>query len=218
MSAAPDHLRLSTGSGAHSRAVWLARLHRWHRISAAISLIGMLLFAATGFTLNHASQIEAHPVVVHRKAALPAALLPSIARSGDAHRTGPLPPPVIAWAHDALKVDTTGIDADWSDDEVAVSLARPGGDAWVRIDRESGAAEFEDTDRGWIAYLNDLHKGRHAGRAWSAFIDVFAIACLFFAITGLVILKLHAANRPSTWPLIGLGLLVPVVIALLFIH
>ena len=35
----------------------------------------MLLFAATGLTLNHASQIEAHPVVVDRQAQLPGAML-----------------------------------------------------------------------------------------------------------------------------------------------
>jgi hypothetical protein len=66
--------------------------------------------------------------------------------------------------------------------------------------------------------LNDLHKGRHAGAAWSGFIDVFAIACLVFCVTGLLILKLHAANRPATWPVTGLGLVLPALIALLLIH
>ena len=37
-------------------------------------------------------------------------------------------------------------------------------------------------------------------------------------ITGLLILKFHAANRPFTWPMVGLGILIPFVIALLFIH
>ena len=97
-------------------------------------------------------------------------------------------------------------------------MPRPGGDAWLRIDRESGAVEFEHTDRGWVSYLNDLYKGRHTGVAWSWFIDVFAAACLLFSITGLFILKLHAANRPTTWPLVALGLVIPVLLALLFIH
>ena len=41
------------------RGYWLRTLHQWHRISAAVCLIGMLLFAVTGITLNHAAQIEA---------------------------------------------------------------------------------------------------------------------------------------------------------------
>jgi hypothetical protein len=201
-----------------TRNVWLARLHRWHRIAGAVSLIGMLLFAATGFTLNHATQIEAKPVVISREGRLPAELLPSIAKRSGETRHGAVPAPVAAWARDAMRTSVAGIDADWSDDEVMVSLPRPGGDAWLRIDRSSGDAQFEDTDRGWIAYLNDLHKGRHAGAGWSLFIDVFAIACVAFSGTGLVILKFQAGSRPSTWPLIGLGVVIPVVVILLFIH
>jgi hypothetical protein len=44
--------------------------------------------------------------------------------------------------------------------------ARPGGDAWLRIGA-GGAAEYEITSRGAISWLNDLHKGRNTGAAWS---------------------------------------------------
>ena len=98
------------------------------------------------------------------------------------------------------------------------ALPRPGGDAWARVDLEAGEAEFELTDRGWISYLNDLHKGRNTGKAWSWFIDIFAAACLVFCLTGFFILKMHATKRPFTWPMVGMGLVIPVVLALLFIH
>ena len=208
----------ASDAGAAARARWLRELHRWHWISAALSLLGLLLFAATGFTLNHAAQIEASPVVVARQARLPAALHARVDASARPPKGAPLPPDVAAWAAGALGMDVAGRPAEWSPEEVLVSLPRPGGDAWVRIDRETFQAESEDTDRGWISYLNDLHKGRHAGRAWSAFIDAFALACLVFAVTGLLILKLHAAGRPLTWPVVGLGVVLPVVLALLFVH
>ena len=76
----------------------------------------------------------------------------------------------------------------------------------------------EITDRGWISYLNDLHKGRNSGAVWSLFIDVFAGACLIFALTGLLLLQLHAAKRKSTWPLVAAGLAIPTAIAVFFIH
>ena len=210
---------MSAAAGLPARAWWLKTLYRWHWISSAIALVAMLLFAATGLTLNHASQIEAHPVVVDRKATLPPALRAAHApRPGDAKRHDPLPADLADWVATALKVDVRGHPAEWSPEELYVALPRPGGDAWVRIDRTSGDAELEDTDRGWISYLNDLHKGRNAGSAWSWFIDAFAVACLVFTVTGLVILKMHAGNRPGTWPLVGLGLVLPVLLALLSIH
>ncbi len=99
-----------------------------------------------------------------------------------------------------------------------MAAPRPGGDAWVAIDRATGATTAEITDRGWISYLNDLHKGRNSGGAWSLFIDIFAFACLVFALTGLVLLQLHSAKRKSTWPLVGAGVAIPAAIAILFIH
>ena len=107
---------------------------------------------------------------------------------------------------------------EWSADEIYLSLPRPGGDGWLSIDRASGEVEYEVTRRGAVAYLNDLHKGRNAGPVWGWFIDVFALACLVFSITGLFLLKFHAARRASTWPLVALGLVLPVLLALIFIH
>jgi len=131
-----------------------------------------------------------------------------------------LPPALLEWLDRELDVDARGAAAkpEWSPDELYVSLPRPGGDAWLSIDLQSGELEYERTDRGWIAYLNDLHKGRHTGLAWSWFLDIFAVACLVFSLTGLVLLKMHAGNRAATWPMVGLGVVIPVVLALLFIH
>ena len=130
----------------------------------------------------------------------------------------PLPAAAEQWLSDTWKVQAGGRAAEWAVDEVYLPMPKAGGDAWVRIALEDGAAEFEKTDRGWISWLNDVHKGRNTGAAWNWFIDIFAGACLVFCITGLLILKFHAANRPFTWPMVGLGILIPFVIALLFIH
>lgn len=194
----------------------MRQLHQWHWISSALCLIGLLLFALTGITLNHARQIEVTPQVTHRNLGLPVGLRAAI--DGDDERKTGLPAAVGAWLDDRLQAQVTGRVAEWSADEIYLSMPRPGGDGWLSIDRASGAVEYELTRRGAIAYLNDLHKGRHAGAAWSWFLDVFALACLVFAITGLFLLKLHAARRTSTWPLVTMGLVVPVLLALIFIH
>ena len=199
------------------RTFWLKHLHRWHWISAGVCLVAMLMFSITGITLNHSGQIAAKPVVATQDAKLPAPLLARIARATDAAKA-PLPPAVSEWVEGSIGVRDGGREAEWSDDEVYLSLPRPGGDAWLSIDRQSGAVHYERTDRGWISYLNDLHKGRNAGPIWGAFIDVFAGACVLFAGTGLFLLKMHAGRRPITWPLVALGLVLPAVLLILFVH
>ena len=203
-----------------SRAVWLKNLHQWHWISSALCLLGMILFSVTGITLNHASQIEAKPTIVRKQAEAPPAVtaeLKKLAADLDGEKA-PLPDAAEAWLRETWSVKAGGRSAEWSSDEIYLPMPKAGGDAWVRIGLEDGAAEFENTDRGWISWLNDVHKGRNTGAAWNWFIDIFAGACLVFCLTGLLILKFHAANRPFTWPMVGLGILIPFVIALLFIH
>jgi sulfite reductase (NADPH) flavoprotein alpha-component len=95
---------MTSVAGQPARSWWLKTLYRWHWISSAIALLGLLAFAATGITLNHAAQIEARPVVVERKATLPPALLAAQApRPGETRRhDAPLPPALAAWVAGAL--------------------------------------------------------------------------------------------------------------------
>ena len=201
------------------RSLWLRTLHQWHWISSAICLMAMLLFSITGFTLNHAAQIESKPQVTRLMAAVPASLLPVLRSHADKHADGeaPVPAQLAEWANGAFPVDLRGRTAEWSEEDAYVALPRPGGDAWLRISID-GKAEYEVTSRGAISWLNDLHKGRNTGPVWSWFIDIFAIACLVFCITGVLIMKIHAANRPSTWPVLAFGIVLPAVLALLFVH
>ncbi len=191
-------------------------MRQWHWISSAICLVGMILFSVTGITLNHASQIPAKPVVTALSATLPERELEVLRSSADSG--GELPLRVRDWLQREWSLGLGAYEAEWLDDEVYLSLPRPGGDAWLSIVLDDGLVEYESTDRGWISYFNDLHKGRNAGPVWGWFIDIFAVACLIFSITGLVLLKLHAAQRGITWPLVGLGFVLPALIAILFIH
>jgi len=200
-----------------NRAFWLKHLHQWHWISAAACLIGMALFSITGFTLNHAGGIAAKPEVTTTHAQLPPDMLAMLQKIGTAD-SKIIPVEIDRWLTDQMSVHVTAAGKEWSEDELYVSLPRPGGDAWLTVDLASGEVTHELTDRGWLAFFNDLHKGRNAGTAWSLFIDVFAIAALIFSTTGLLLLKMHATHRPATWPVVGFGLVLPLLIALLFIH
>jgi len=196
-------------------------MHEWHWISSAVALLGLLFFAVTGITLNHAGSFESsqqqYSTVSHEiPPELVAALTQAVRDYGEGE--GEATDPLRNWIREAFGVETAGHPGNWTADQVDFSLERPGGDAWLKLDLVRGVAEYHVTDAGWMAYFNDLHKGRHTGGAWSWFIDLIAAACVFFAVTGFVILKMHAVNRSLTWPLVGFGILVPLVIAALFIH
>ena len=193
----------------------IGTLRQWHWISSALCLAGMLLFAVTGITLNHASQIESQPQVQDQELQIPDELIPLLSQAAQEQA---LPSPLRHWLKEALGVRFQPAQAEWSETELYLGLPRPGGDAWLTLDLESGEVFYENTDRGWIAYANDLHKGRYSGVVWNWFIDLFAGVCVLFSITGLLLLQRQSRSRPSTWPITGLGLLIPLLIALLFIH
>jgi len=212
-----DGRRIADHEGKKRRAFWFRQLYQWHWISSGLCLIGMVLFAVTGITLNHAGQIEAAPRVQSRDAQLPPPML-ALLKAQPAAGKAALPAEIGLWLKRELGVGVADRDTEWSAKDVYVALPRPGGDAWLSIDRSGGEVTYEVTTRGWIAYLNDLHKGRHTGTAWSWFLDLFAAAAVIFCLTGLLLLQLHAPRRPSTWPVVGLGFVLPALLIVLFIH
>lgn len=201
------------------RSAIIRQVTLWHWVSSGVCLGGMLLFTITGITLNHASSIPATPLVETRDFTAPPAVRAAVRPGPGNEKEGrrPLPPVVAGWLVGAVGATGDGM-GEWSADEVYISLPRPGGDAWLTLDRATGGAHYEVTDRGWISYFNDLHKGRHTGQSWSIYIDVLAVACLVFSITGLILLQTHAAKRPATWPLVAASVVLPLAVLLLAVH
>lgn len=193
----------------------LGSVRQWHWVSSAVCLVGMLLFAVTGITLNHAGQIEASAHTRTLEVQLPETLRGLEVPASD---KAPLPESIRQWLAQTHQISLPTKPGEWLDSEVYLALPRPGGDAWLSVDLHSGSVIYESTSRGAVAYLNDLHKGRNTGPAWSWFLDIFSVACIVFCITGLLLLHRHSAHRPTTWPLVGLGLVVPLLLAVVFIH
>jgi hypothetical protein len=83
------------------------------------------------------------------------------------------------------------------DGQVAVSFKGPGYAADTFIDRASGAYDLTETKMGLAAILNDLHKGRDSGSAWSLIIDISAVFMTFVSVTGIVLLCFLQKKRFS---------------------
>ena len=203
-----------------AKASLLKQLYQWHWISSAICLVGILLFSATGITLNHASQIEAQPTTTRQETATPSSInlqLQQVAQQATEQKI--LPNNVKKWLINQQGIRLTSeSQIEWTAEEVYISLPKAGGDAWARFSLADAQFEYESTSRGLVSLLNDLHKGRHTGAVWQWFIDLFAVACLIFSLTGLFILQQHARRRPMVWPLVGAGLVIPALLVVFFVH
>ncbi len=175
----------------------------------------MLLFAVSGFTLNHADVFEAEGRSTSREYELAS----SVAALIDQQKNGtPVPQAVSDEIFRLTGADVSGQMIDNQYGEVGFDLARPGRDATVTLDLNERKIHFETIDRGAIALLNDLHKGRHAGLVWGLLIDISALIFVVFTLTGLGLLYLHSRMRASTWPLTSLGMILPAIAYLLFVH
>lgn len=151
---------------------------RWvHIYLSLFSFATLLFFAVTGITLNHTSWIEGQQKVEQLKGKLP-----------------------LDWVHldstyvKELKVveylrNNYSIKAPLSDfiteaTECAVSFKGPGYSADVFVDRETGQFQLTVTQSGFIAILNDLHKGRDTGATWSWVIDISAALMILVSLSG----------------------------------
>lgn len=195
----------------------LGTVRQWHWISSAACLVGMLLFSITGITLNHSADISSRPVVVSIEYTLEGAQLNDVqSLQGE---TIVLPASIRQWLLQQhglfISPDKTG---SLEDGEYSQTHASPGKDAWLAIDIETGELSYESVDRGWVAYFNDLHKGRYTGVEWRWFIDAFSVMCIIFCLSGLWLLIRQTRTRPSTWPWVGLGALIPAILIIIFVH
>jgi uncharacterized protein len=179
--------------GGWSRSIF--RLTRWlHVYLSMLGLAVILFFGVTGITLNHPDWFGgAAPSTRSSEGQVEVAWL-----DADAPGVDPNSADAATLAVDKLQVveslrNTHGIhgavgDFTIDDRECVVMFKGPGYSADAFIDRESGKYTLTETRLGWVAVINDLHKGRDTGRTWSIVIDVSAVLTTIAALSGLFLL------------------------------
>ncbi len=116
-----------------------------------------------------------------------------------------------ARVHGAMKDFTV------DDSQCIVAFRAPGYTADVFIDRVTGQYDLVESSMGWIAVMNDLHKGRDSGQAWSWVIDLSAALLVFVSATGLLLLLYINRHRTAGLATTVLGVVVTVAIYLAFV-
>lgn len=155
---------------------------RWvHTYLSLVGFAALLFFAVTGLTLNHADWFESGG---EREREWTAAVPRELLEAG----TEPDPEAFAAWLRREHGVH--GELHDWSSDGERALLVLKGPGYSVDADIELRAASAAVRERrlnAW-AVMDDLHKGRDSGSAWSWVIDLGAIVTALSALTGLWLL------------------------------
>ena len=183
-----------------------AALSRWlHLYLSMFSFLIVLFFAATGLTLNHADWFTRAVKPTMYKGALDSALLKNA--DSDASKLA-----ITGYLRRTHGIKSALHDYRVDDSECELSFKGPGYSADVFIDRATGRYQLAETRQGAVAVLNDLHKGRDSGKAWSLVIDVSAVLMTLVSATGLVLIFFLQKHRMAGFMAIGIGALLCVLV------
>ena len=176
-------------------------LLRWlHIYSSMLCLIVVLFFSLTGITLNHPDwsfgRSESRQTIT--------GTLPATWKTGAQ----------INWltAVEYLRA-VSGAEGGASDTrsdatQASVRFSAPGYSADASIDTKTGTYTFTTTNQGFLAMLEDFHRGRYSGAAWAWLIDLSGGFLALISVTGLGLLFYLKKVRVKALLIAGAGGLV----------
>lgn len=209
---------MTTTSG-KGKGDWRARLRqktaktaRWlHIYLSMVSFAIVLFFSVTGLTLNHPDWFSGSVKTRQSEGPVDAALLKASGTT-EAEQAG-LIQSVRAKEH------LHGAVADLRVDETQISFSyrAPGYSSDVIVDRQKGTYSLTEVRNGFVAEINDLHKGRDSGKVWGWMIDLSAVLLTLVSVTGLVILWFIYKKRTSGLLIAAAGLAVCLLVYKIFV-
>lgn len=172
---------------------WLALWSRWlHIYLSMFGLAVILFFSATGLTLNHPDWFfDEHTVQATgtmRQAWLQTDSPPPADWDENDYSHAIAKLEVAEYLRAEHQLRGTVSDFLAFEDECELTFEGPGYAAIARVDRKTGDYTIDTTTNDLVTILNDLHKGRHTGRAWSWVIDVSAVIGTLVAVTGFALI------------------------------
>jgi hypothetical protein len=195
----------------HWKHRWKKRIITWARWShiylSMVSFAILFFFAATGLTLNHQEWFAKQQHTTVYKGTVDRAWL-----GKDVAQLR-----IVEQLRQAHSIKAALGDFRIDDGQIAIDFKGPGYSADVFVDRGTGAYEVTETRQGWGAVINDLHKGRDAGRAWGWLIDGAAVFMTLVSLTGLTLIFFLAKWRRSGLILLGAGAIVCYVLYAIFV-
>ena len=180
-----------------------ATFSRWlHVYLSMVSFIIVLFFAVTGITLNHAEWFDGKQVEKKVQGNVPLDWV----NTPDTGRIRKLE--IVELFRNTYGIKGYVSDFLIDDGQCSVSFKGPGYSADASINRKDGTFKLKELRLGLVAVLNDLHKGRDSGKAWSWVLDISAVFLTLISLTGLVMLCFLKKRRLTGFILVVVGGLV----------
>jgi hypothetical protein len=174
----------------------MAKYSRWLHIYVSMaSFVIVFFFAATGLTLNHPDWFSDAARVTQVQDVLDAAWTST--NVGEVAKEK-----IVESLRSRHGVHGALSEFRVDDQQCAVSFRGPGYSADVIIDRQSGKYDLAESRLGFVAIVNDLHKGRDTGARWRAVVDLAAALLTVISLTGLLLIYFIHKHRTA-----GLALL-----------
>jgi hypothetical protein len=185
-----------------------------HVYASMFGLAAVLFFSVTGLTLNHPDwffgtsehRVQAKGQVDRKWLHLEPPPAPPGTELDRSREVAKLE--VVEHLRKTHGIHGALADFQIDDLECLVAFKGPGYSADAFIDRETGRYNLTQTSRGFLAVINDLHKGRDTGRAWSVVIDVSAVLLTIVSLTGLILLFYLKLRRVNGLILVVIGTVV----------
>ncbi len=170
-----------------------------HIYSSMLVLVLLLFFAVTGMTLNHPEWQSAIGASSSRQQLQLPDELKSLQWNEDELEQAGQANKIAGWLREHHQVQGAVFNFSYDPDEQLLELdfKRPAGYSTVVIELAAGQVELSTEYAGTLALLNDLHKGRYAGSSWKWLIDITAVACVLFGLTGFYLLWRQPSRRRS---------------------
>jgi uncharacterized protein len=187
-----------------------AIVSRWlHIYLSMVSFAIVMFFAVTGLTLNHAEALSHGEKVRNFEGSLSAKEMGS--------KEHPDTLAIVEHIRNTDKVHGAVSDLRVEDDQISFSFRGPGYSADTTVDRATNKYTVVETRAGFIAVINDLHKGRDTGKVWSAVIDGSAILLTLVSLTGLLLIFFLYKKRTSGLVLAAVAAIVSVLLYRLYV-
>lgn len=153
-------------------------VHGW---LSAFAFLVLIFFSITGLFLNHPNWFEPAKTEESTKITLPTPILESIKQQESPSNT------ILDYVRQNQSVVGRYQSSEVIDNEVMIHLESPAGatDIWVTLD--NGQAEITQKPASTISLINDLHRGKNSGTAWSLLIDISAILIVALSLAGFIL-------------------------------